>query len=99
MTSHGPFPMFQVRNSRSSDRTGRRPGSHHWRHRAIEESGLAMQYANQNKIEALEDVQLANPNGRAGRLQEDVVTEISGDRRSHRRYPLKLQLTYKVMRR
>lgn len=58
-----------------------------------------MQPNNQIQIEALEDIQFANPNHQAGRLQEEMVTEISGDRRSRRRYPINLQLMYKVIRR
>ena len=46
-----------------------------------------------------EDATSLRPRRHAGKFHEEMVSEIAGDRRSRRRYPIDLQLAYKVMRR
>jgi len=50
-------------------------------------------------METPEGFKPARARKQAGRLLEEMVTEISADRRSGRRYPLNLQLMYTVMKR
>jgi hypothetical protein len=57
-----------------------------------------MQRWNENEMETPGEFKLAQPRKQTGRLQDELVTEVSGDRRSRRRYPLGLQVMYKVVK-
>jgi len=52
----------------------------------------------ETQTEALPEVRCLRPRKQADRMQEETVTRISGDRRSRRRYPLDLQVIYKVVK-
>ena len=92
--------MFQTQNNQALDRA-LIPSVSRTRPVCLsfaEATDSSMQQDIEQQIELAEEIKCTRARKPRGRLREELVTGISGDRRARRRYPLSLEVAYKVLR-